>query len=76
MFGHIRVPRPRKAKGEGMGNTKHKQKKKKKKRHERQIAEGTRVPREKTCKKSYIGYRRVYLSELNVEDVRKNFGNR
>lgn len=69
MFGHIRASRPRKAKGEGMGSTKHKQKKKK--RHERQIAEGTRVPREKIQKTPYIRYRRVKLSEMNVEDVRR-----
>lgn len=52
-----------------MGNTKHKQKKKK--RHERQIAEGTRVPREKIEKPVFVEYRRVKLSELNAEDVRR-----
>ena len=52
---------------------KSKRRKKKKRRHDKQITEGTRKPREKTRKVVYgCAFRRkVRLSELNPSDVKK-----
>lgn len=56
-----------------MSRNKGRHKQEKKQRHERQIAEGTRVPRERIRKPLMLTTprRKVLLSEVNAEDVRK-----
>lgn len=61
-----------KRKARRMNKSKHREKKKK--RHERQIAEGVRQPRPKLEKRIVYGTtirRKVKLSEIDREDVRR-----
>ena len=58
---------------EVMSRNKGRHKQEKRRRHERKIAEGTRMPRERIRKPLMptTPRRRVLLSEVNTEDVRK-----
>lgn len=58
---------------EVMSRNKGRHKQEKRRRHERQIAEGTRIPRERIRKPLMLTTprRRALLSEVNAEDVRK-----
>lgn len=60
-------------KGVVMSRSRSRHKKEKKRRHDRQIAEGTRVPTPKVRKarSRYTPRGMVRLSELNPDDVRK-----
>lgn len=56
-----------------MSRSKAKHKAERKRRHERQIAEGTRAPKQSTKKGPVIGKRAVLLSSLNKADVQAVF---
>lgn len=56
-----------------MSRSKAKHKAERKRRHERQIAEGIRVPREKVVKGPVVTSRAVLLSQLNKQDVQAVF---